>query len=44
MQYVPSLGKKEFSSDYEGVIYYFRSKENKVLFDSNPDHYLPQYG
>ncbi len=44
MQYTPSLGKKEFSSVDQGVIYYFRNQKNKTVFDKNPDQYLPQYG
>lgn len=44
MQYVPVLGKKEFISVYQDVNYYFRNEENKMLFDQNPEKFLPQYG
>lgn len=37
-------GQKEFSSNVEGVIYYFASSANKSLFDSKPYKYEPQYG
>lgn len=37
-------GKKEFKSEYKGVVYYFTSQDQKSSFDSNPSKYLPQYG
>lgn len=37
-------GKKDFSSNYEGVIYYFSSQANKDAFTKNPGGYEPQYG
>lgn len=37
-------GKKEISANYEGVIYYFSSIENKNLFIKTPAKYEPQYG
>ena len=37
-------GKKEISSNYEGVIYYFSTMENKNLFLKTPAKYEPQYG
>jgi len=37
-------GVKGFKSEYEGVVYYFTSDEQKVSFDRNPSKYLPQYG
>ena len=37
-------GKKELALTYEGVVYYFSSKENKELFAKNPSSYEPQYG
>ena len=37
-------GIKEFKSVYDDVIYYFTSKEQKTVFDNNPEKYLPQYG
>jgi YHS domain-containing protein len=37
-------GVKEYKSDYQKVIYYFTSAEQKRAFDKNPEKYLPQYG
>ncbi len=37
-------GKKEFSVVHEGVLYYFASNADKVLFAKNPSAYEPQYG
>lgn len=44
MWHVPSKGNKQYQSNHEWVIYYFRNNQNKELFDKNPDQYLPQYG
>lgn len=37
-------GVKEFHSEYEKVLFYFTSAEQKNTFDENPEKYLPQYG
>ena len=37
-------GVKNFKSEYEKVVYYFTSADQKAAFDKNPTHYLPQYG
>ncbi|MDC8003954.1 YHS domain-containing (seleno)protein [Aureisphaera galaxeae] len=37
-------GNKQFKSEYQKVVYYFTSKEQKAAFDKNPSRYLPQYG
>jgi YHS domain-containing protein len=37
-------GESKFSERYHGAKYYFRSKENQLLFRNNPKQYLPQYG
>lgn len=37
-------GKKEISTKYKSVLYYFSSKENLELFSKNPSNYEPQYG
>ncbi len=37
-------GSKEFKSEYNKVIYYFTSAEQKTTFDKNPAKYMPQYG
>ncbi|MEO9872552.1 YHS domain-containing (seleno)protein [Ekhidna sp.] len=30
--------------NYEGLKYYFSSTKNKLLFEENPEKYLPEYG
>ena len=40
----PSKGKKEISTTFEGVIYYFSSVTNRDAFIKNPTSYEPQYG
>ncbi|MDI9312956.1 MAG: YHS domain-containing (seleno)protein [Limnohabitans sp.] len=40
----PIKGKKEFSATYDGISYYFSSKENKEQFLINSANYEPQYG
>ncbi len=37
-------GDKQFKSEYQKVVYYFTSAEQKASFDKNPTKYLPQYG
>lgn len=37
-------GKNEIIGNYEGISYYFISKENKEEFLKNPQKYEPQYG
>jgi YHS domain-containing protein len=37
-------GKKEFSVNHQGAVYYFSSAENKDAFIKNPSSYEPQYG
>jgi len=37
-------GKKEFSVNHQGTIYYFSSAETKDAFLKNPAAYEPQYG
>jgi len=37
-------GKKEFSSNYNGVTYRFASKQNMDEFSRNPARYEPQFG
>lgn len=44
LQKKPLKGKKEYSLLFEGVRYYFISKENKDTFSKNPSSYEPQYG
>ena len=40
----PEKGLKEFSVTYDGAEFYFSSAENKTMFQSNPEKYVPQYG
>ncbi|MEZ4932766.1 MAG: YHS domain-containing (seleno)protein [Saprospiraceae bacterium] len=40
----PAKGKPEFVKLYNGAFYAFSSEENKQLFGSNPEKYMPQYG
>lgn len=37
-------GSKEFSTKYDGVSFYFSSKENLQTFQKNPKKYIPEYG
>jgi YHS domain-containing protein len=40
----PEQGKAEFSATYQGGTFWFASKENRDLFQKNPNQYAPQYG
>lgn len=37
-------GKKEYSTQYNGIVYYFASAKHKEMFLKKPNHYEPQYG
>lgn len=37
-------GSKDFSTKYDGVSFYFSSKENLETFQKSPKKYVPQYG
>lgn len=37
-------GKKEITSTYEGVVYYFATTANKETFVNSPSKFEPQYG
>ena len=41
---IAQKGLKEHKSEYNKVVFYFTSKEQKKKFDSDPERYLPQYG
>ncbi|HAA15754.1 MAG TPA: hypothetical protein DCE41_30220 [Cytophagales bacterium] len=41
---IAQKGVQQHKSEYEGVVYYFTTDEQKQTFDSNPERYLPQYG
>jgi YHS domain-containing protein len=40
----PTKGKSSFSTTHKGVVYYFASAQNKVLFTAHPENYEPEYG
>ncbi|HNO79360.1 MAG TPA: YHS domain-containing (seleno)protein [Phycisphaerae bacterium] len=40
----PVKGKAEFASTYDGVTYHFVSNDAKMLFEKEPQKYLPAYG
>ena len=40
----PVKGKSSISSQYQGLLLYFSSQENKDLFINDPTRYLPKYG
>ena len=37
-------GTADYTSTYDGKLYYLFNEEVKAEFDSNPEKYLPQYG
>ncbi|PCE66615.1 YHS domain-containing (seleno)protein [Sediminicola luteus] len=41
---IAQKGNKAYKSEYQKVVYYFTSAEQKASFDKNPKKYLPQYG
>lgn len=38
------LGNSSTTSTHDDILYHFSSAANKLLFDQNPDSYVPQYG
>lgn len=40
----PQIGDAQFTSEYDGVDYYFASAETKAVFDADPAAMLPQFG
>ena len=40
----PKKGDSLWKSSHNGLIYYFSSEANKLMFDENPGEYLPQFG
>ncbi|RMH16006.1 MAG: YHS domain-containing protein [Gammaproteobacteria bacterium] len=40
----PQLGTSQHAVLHNGAIYWFSSEKHKQKFESDPDHYLPQYG
>lgn len=41
---IAQKGVKQYKSEYQKVVYYFTTAEQKAAFDKNPTKYLPQYG
>jgi len=41
---IAQKGIEAYNSEYEKVMYYFTSAEQKATFDKNPAKYKPQYG
>ena len=37
-------GDPQYHSKYDGATYYFRSGDDKAVFDKEPERYAPQYG
>jgi YHS domain-containing protein len=37
-------GSEEYSVSYNSYEFYFINDENKALFESDPEKYIPQYG
>ncbi len=40
----PQKGDSTWKSSHNGLIYFFSSEANKLMFDKNPEEYLPQFG
>ena len=40
----PQKGKKTFTYNFKGVIYWFNNRENLQLFKKQPDKFEPTYG
>ncbi len=40
----PVLGSSAHIGEYQGATYYFASKKNKKMFQSNPEMYAPAFG
>lgn len=40
----PQIGDAKFTSEHDGVDYYFASAETKAAFDADPAAMLPQFG
>lgn len=41
---IAQKGLKQYKSEYQKVVYYFTSADQKATFDKNPSKYMPQYG
>ena len=43
-EYRPVKGLKEYSFEYEGLVWKFSNADNLNLFQEEPAKYVPQYG
>lgn len=43
-QGAPAMGDKRLAVEHQGATYYFASAENMQTFQSNAEHYVPQFG
>lgn len=41
---IAQKGLREFKSEYEKIVYFFTTAEQKAKFDRSPKRYIPQYG
>jgi YHS domain-containing protein len=41
---IAQKGVKEYKASFDGLAYYFTTKDQKNKFEANPQKYLPQYG
>jgi YHS domain-containing protein len=41
---VGTIGSSSYTSTYNGYTFYFKSSDNKDLFDASPSSYVPQFG
>ncbi|SLN34499.1 hypothetical protein ROJ8625_01623 [Roseivivax jejudonensis] len=40
----PAIGDAAFTSEHDGIDYYFATADTKAAFDADPEAMLPQYG
>lgn len=40
----PAMGDKRYAVEHNGATYYFASAENMKTFQSDAEHYVPQFG
>lgn len=38
------VGNRMYGANYQGINYHFASLENRILFEKNPEKYIPMYG
>lgn len=42
--HAPTEGLKQFSYEWQGTVWYFKSQSNLDSFKANPEQYAPQFG